>query len=178
MKIKILNFLFFILLFTAVFFNFTSCFNEKQSPIYAHEWIMKNQDFAGNQYVHQIFFKANHVVTIQVYYEGSENALVWTGKYKLSGKKIVFDIENCAQLQNGKLSNRVTKTSIIKYFSGDFFYVLSEKIYSEDELSDELANETPVKTWRMELIRPQNIFYGKNLDFMGQKMETWVRVEE
>jgi hypothetical protein len=149
-------------------FFLISCFNLKESPFFCSEWVMENKDDAGETYLQQIFFNEGGKVTIQIHYKNNTSAIVWTGKYKISGKKINFKMENCAQMENsgGEASvvQKITRKNIINFYNGDFYYSLA-------------APDDEHKLWRLELIRPQNYFYGKNLDFMGKPLETFYRQE-
>lgn len=143
----------------------TSCFNEKESLLYDSEWLLENIDEKGQAYCHQLFLKPNHEVTIQAYYANSTTAIVWTGKYKLNSKKIIFKFENCYRFENGENVGSYKAGRVINYFSGEFFY--STGLVGDDE-----------KEYHLQLIRPKNYFYGKNLDFFGNPMEEFVRVSE
>ena len=145
--------------------SFSFSFSYKDSPFFESEWIMKNTDKNEKPYFHKIIFKNKKEVEIQAGYDESNSMLVWSGKYKMNGRKMKFEFESCLRYENGEPVARVIKGNMIKYFNGDFFYALSEP---NDEFN----------CYRMELIRPKNYFYGKNLDFMQQPMDTWCRVEK
>ena len=142
----------------------TGCFNEKESPLYDSEWLMQNVDEKWQPYCHQLFLKPNHEVTMQAYYMNSPTVIVWTGKYKLTSNKLIFTFEKCSRFEDGVNTGNYKAERVIKYFQGEFFYSVGLVGENKDE-------------YHLELIRPKNFFYGKNLDFFGNPMEEFVRIE-
>ncbi|MCQ2580067.1 MAG: hypothetical protein MJ159_05180 [Treponemataceae bacterium] len=145
-------------------FLMCGCFNEKESPLYDSEWILYNADEKGQNYVHQLFLKPDHQATIQVGYLNSTTVLVWTGTYKANDKKIVFNFDKCARWENGQEIGTYKAGRVIKYFSGDYFYSLG--LVGDEE-----------KKYHLQLIRPKNYFYGKNLDFFGNQLDEFEKVK-
>jgi len=143
-----------------------SCFNEKESPLYDSEWLLQNLDDKGQEYCHQLFLKPDHQVTLQVYYSNtSSTAIVWTGTYKLKSNKIIFNFDKCMRYENGENIGNYKAGRVIKYFAGEYFY--SVGLVGDSE-----------KEYHLQLIRPKNFFYGKNLDFFGNPMEEFVRMSK
>ena len=101
---------------------------------------------------------------MQAYYMNSPTVIVWTGKYKLTSNKLFFTFEKCSRFEDGVNTGNYKAERVIKYFQGEFFYSVGLVGENKDE-------------YHLELIRPKNFFYGKNLDFFGNPMEEFVRVE-
>ncbi len=141
-----------------------SCYNEKSNPLYNSEWIMDSVDQNGDSYVNHLFLNADHSAIMKTYYDGSNAAIVWTGKYKLSSKKIKFNFTSCSRVEDSEVTDVISQTQIIKFYSGDFFYSVAN-------LGDLEPN------WKMELIRPKNYFYRKTTDFFGMPMGMFTRQE-
>lgn len=164
MKIRKWMFLLFVLTFSIVS---TSCFSLKDSPFYDSEWIMQNYDANGELYYHHLILYPNHRVMLRASYADSTNILVWTGKYKINSKKIVFDFAECVRYENGEIIGQYKSGSVVKYYNGDFFY--SVGLVGDDEESQK---------YNLELIRPQGpkaYFYGENKDIFGNHLETFVK---
>ncbi|NLK45141.1 MAG: hypothetical protein GX297_00550 [Treponema sp.] len=155
-----------ILLFVSLLsFLFISCFNEKQSILFDSEWIMQNVDEKGQSYVHHLFLNPDYQAVFKVYYKDATIAVVWTGKYKLTSKKLIFNFDKCTRFENDKPVGQYDSTRIIKYFSGDYFY--SVGLVGEEN-----------KEYHMDLIRPKDYFYNQNIDFFGNPMEEFTLVEK
>lgn len=146
----------------------TGCFNEKKSVFYNSEWIMENTDETGKPYIHQLFLKPDHKVTMQVYYKDNSAVIVWTGTYKLSSKKINFDFTQASRFENNQSVGNYTSGKVINYFDGDFYYsagLIGENASSENQ------------QYHLQLIRPKKYFYGENLDFFGNPMEEFIKID-
>lgn len=164
MKIRKWMFLLFVLTFSIVS---TSCFSLKDSPFYDSEWIMQNYDNNMQLYYHHLILKPNHTVMLRASYADSTNILVWTGKYKINSKKIVFDFTECLRYEKGEIVGQYKSGSLVKYYNGDFFY--SVGLVGDNEESQK---------YNLELIRPQGpkaYFYGENKDIFGNHLETFVK---
>lgn len=158
MKLK--NFLLLIL----ICLFFTSCYSEKDNPLYNSEWISTNIDANNQTYYHQLFLKPDHTVTLQATYENSTNVIVWTGTYKLTSKKIIFNFTKCTRFENLEPVGNYTTGKLIKYYTGDFYYSVA------------LIEESPeVKRYHMQLTRPEKYFYGKSTDIFGNQLEEFIK---
>ena len=140
------------LLFCIILFSLllTSCFNEKASPFYDSEWVMQNLDNNADLYYHHLILSPGHKVMLRVSYADSSNIIVWSGTYKINSKKIKFNFTECE-----------------RYDTGDFYY-------SSAPLADEQGKER----WHLQLIRPQNYFYGDGTDIFGNQFEDFIKVEK
>ena len=145
----------------------TACFNEKDSPFYDSEWIMQNYDANGMLYYHHLILSPGHKAMLRVSYADSTNIIVWTGSYKINSKKIKFNFAECVRYEDGKVTGKYTAGQFIKYYTGEFFYSVAL-------LGDNADN----KKYRMQLIRPQNYFYGQNTDIFGNQLEDFIKVEK
>lgn len=159
-----------ICILSGVIFSFlcTGCFSEKKSPFYKSEWIMENSDENGKPYIHQLFIKPDHKATMQVYYTDNSAVIVWTGTYKLTAKKINFDFTQASRFENNQSVGNYSSGKVINYFDGDFFYSLGL-------IGDNAGTEN--QQYHLQLIRPKKYFYGENLDFFGNPMEEFIRVD-
>ena len=153
------------LLLISVILVFTDCLSEKNSLFNDSEWIMKNYDSQGKLYYHHLILGMNHSAMLRASYSDSSNIIVWSGKYKINSKKIIFDFTECVRYENGEIVGQYTSGKLIKYYSGEFFYSLAEL--------GELEN----RQYHMELIRPKNYFYGENKDIFGNQMEEFIKVK-
>ncbi|MCR4580499.1 MAG: hypothetical protein K5681_09140 [Treponema sp.] len=164
MKRKIL-FVFTILLPLTILI--TGCFNEKSSPFYDSEWVMQNLDNNADLYYHHLILSPGHKVTLRVSYADSTNIIVWTGSYKINSKKIIFDFTECQRYENGQKVGNYTSAQLLKYYTGDFYYSTAP-----------LADENGKERYHLQLIRPQNYFYGDGSDIFGNQFEDFIKVEK
>ena len=162
---------FFILMILAAFFC-SGCFSEKDSPFYDSEWIMKNYDAQGLLYYHHLILQPGNKVMLRASYADSTNIIVWTGKYKINSKKIVFDFTECIRYENNEVIGKYTSGKLTKYYTGDF-------LYSVAQISDSTqAGEGEKKqSYHLQLIRPQNYFYGEGKDIFGNQLEEFIKVK-
>ena len=157
-----------IIVFTVLFPLFlTGCFNEKSSPFYDSEWVMQNLDDNADLYYHHLILQPGHNATLRVSYADSTNIIVWTGTYKINSKKIKFNFTECVRYEDGKIVGKYTSGQFIKYYTGEF-------LYSAAPLSDDQGKER----WHLQLIRPQNYFYGDGSDIFGNQFEDFIKVEK
>ncbi len=172
---------------------FTGCFSEKDSVFYDSEWIMKNYDAQGQLYYHHLILQPKHKVMLRASYADSTNIMVWVGKYKINSRKIDFDFTECLRYENGEIVGKYTAGKLIKYYAGDFFYSVaaleaespSNKTDKTNSANESKSHEneaffsdakTP-KQYHLELIRPKNFFYGKNIDIFGNPLEEFIKVK-
>ena len=160
---KKLNFLF-IILFPLFL---TGCFNEKSSPFYDSEWVMQNLDDNADLYYHHLILEPAHKATLRVSYADSTNIIVWTGTYKINSRKITFNFTECVRYENGQIVGKYTSGQFIKYYTGEFYY-------SAAPLADDQGKER----WHLQLIRPNNYFYGDGSDIFGNQFEDFIKVEK
>ena len=144
----------------------TGCFNEKDSPFYDSEWVMQNYDGDGLIYYHHLILSPGHKAMLRVSYADSTNIIVWTGTYKINSKKIKFNYTDCVRYENGEIVGKYTSGQLIKYYTGEY-------LYSIGEVEEDSGNEN----YHLQLIRPQNYFYGDGKDIFGNQFEDFVRFE-
>ena len=145
----------------------TGCFNEKSSPFYDSEWVMQNLDDNADLYYHHLILQPGHKVMLRVSYADSTNIIVWNGTYKVNSKKIKFDFTSCERYENGKKFGDYNDRKLIKYYTGEFYY-------SAAPLADDQGKER----WHLQLIRPNNYFYGDGSDIFGNQFEDFIKVEK
>ena len=145
----------------------TGCFNEKSSPFYDSEWVMQNLDDNADLYYHHLILQPGHKVMLRVSYADSTNIIVWNGTYKVNSKKIKFDFTSCERFENGKKFGDYNDRKLIKYYTGEFYY-------SAAPLTDDQGKER----WHLQLIRPNNYFYGDGSDIFGNQFEDFIKVEK
>ncbi len=143
------------------------CFNEKNSPFYDSQWIMQNFDDNADLYYHHLVMSPGHKVMLRVSYADSSNIIVWSGTYKINSKKIKFDFTECERYEGGKKVGNYDAGQLIKFYSGDF-------LYSAAPLTDDNGKER----WHLQLIRPQNYFYGDGSDIFGNQFDDFIKVEK
>ena len=144
-----------------------ACFNEKASPFYDSEWIMQNLDDNADLYYHHLILMPGHKLMLRVSYADSSNIIVWQGTYKINSKKIKFDFTSCERYENGKKFGDYNDRKVIKFYTGDF-------LYSAAPLTDDNGKER----WHLQLIRPQNYFYGDGSDIFGNQFDDFIKVEK
>ena len=144
---------------------FTGCFSEKKTPLYNSEWVMQNYDAEGKLYYHHLILETDHSVMLRASYADSTSIIVWKGKYKLNSKKIIFTFTECLRYEDGKLAGNYTDGRLINYYKGEFFYSVAE-----------LGETRDTMRYHLQLIRPQNYFYGENVDIFGNPLEEFVKV--
>ena len=145
----------------------TACFNEKSSPFYDSQWVMQNLDDKAELYYHHLILEPGHKVTLRVSYADSSNIIVWRGSYKLNSKKFKFDFTECERYENGQKVGNYNSGQLIKFYTGEFFY-------SAAPLADDQGKER----WHLQLIRPNNYFYGDGSDIFGNQFEDFIKVEK
>ena len=145
----------------------TGCFNEKASPFYDSEWVMQNLDDNADLYYHHLILSPDHKVMLRVSYADSSNIIVWNGTYKVNSKKFKFDFTSCERYENGKKFGDYNDRKLIKYYTGEFYY-------SAAPLTDDQGKER----WHLQLIRPNNYFYGDGSDIFGNQFEDFIKVEK
>ncbi|MCR5698153.1 MAG: hypothetical protein K6G52_00790 [Treponemataceae bacterium] len=151
----------------------TGCFSEKDSVFYDSEWFNENYDANGQLYYHDLILQPNHVATLEVMYDKTSNGIVWTGKYKINSKKIVFDFTDAVRYENGEVAEQITSGKVIKYYTGEFFYSVGEiEIFNNGTIQSDAEKE-----YHLDLIRPKNYFYGGNKDILGNQMEEFVKIK-
>jgi hypothetical protein len=153
------------LIFASILFS--GCFAEKNTPFYDSQWIMQNYDAEGQLYYHHLILEPGHSVMLRVSYADSTSIIVWKGKYKINSKKIVFDFTECQRYEDGKLAGNYTDAKLINYYKGDFYYSVAE-----------LGETRDTMRYHLQLIRPQNYFYGENVDIFGNPLEEFVKVNK
>ena len=153
------------LLMISVVLLCTSCFSEKKSPFYDSEWVMQNYDGDGKLYYHHLILQPGHQVMLRASYADSSNIIVWKGKYKINSRKIVFDFAECLRYENGAPAGNYTDGRLINYYKGEFYYSVAELGETKDTMR-----------YHLQLIRPQNYFYGENTDIFGNPLEEFVKV--
>ena len=156
--------------------TFTGCFSEKDSVLYDSEWAMENYDAQGQLYFHELALQPNHTATLKVMYDETSDGLVWTGKYKINSKKIVFDFTDCVRYENGEPGEKINSTKTIKYYTGEFFYSVGE-VGKDSFSATEISQSDAEKEFHLALIRPKNYFYGGNKDILGNQMEEFVKIK-
>ena len=145
----------------------TGCFNEKASPFYDSEWVMQNLDDNADLYYHHLILSPDHKVMLRVSYADSSNIIVWNGTYKVNSKKFKFDFTSCERYENGKKFGDYNDGKLIKFYTGEFYY-------SAAPLADDQGKER----WHLQLIRPNNYFYGDGSDIFGNQFEDFIKVEK
>ena len=145
----------------------TSCFNEKDSPFYDSEWVMQNLDNNADLYYHHLILSPGHKVMLRVSYADSSNIIVWNGTYKINSRKFKFDFTSCERYENGQKVGNYNAGQLIKFYTGEFYY-------SAAPLADDQGNER----WHLQLIRPQNYFYGDGSDIFGNQFEDFIKIEK
>ena len=171
------------LLMLIVLTGFTGCFSEKKSVFYDSEWIMKNYDSQGQLYYQHLILQPGHKVMLRASYADSSNIIVWTGKYKITSRKLDFDFTECVRYENGEVVGEYKAGQLVKFYNGDFYYSVAG-FDVKDSGSGEAAETTEVDTleksnkiYHLELIRPKNYFYGENKDIFGNPMEEFIKVK-
>ena len=159
----------FYFLFIIFIFSLTlvACFNEKASPFYDSQWVMQNLDDNADLYYHHLILEPGHKVTLRVSYADSSNIIVWQGTYKLNSKKFKFDFTSCERYENGQKVGNYNAGQLIKFYNGEFYY-------SAAPLADDKGKER----YHLQLIRPQNYFYGDGSDIFGNQFEDFIKVEK
>ena len=143
------------------------CYNEKSGPFYDSQWVMQNLDNNADLYYHHLILTPPHNAMLRVSYADSTNIIVWTGTYKIDSKKIKFNFTECERYENGQKVGNYNAGQLIKFYSGEF-------LYSAAPLADDKGNER----WHLQLIRPQNYFYGDGSDIFGNQFEDFIKVEK
>ena len=156
--------LFFVFSMMMLGFLFTGCFSEKDSPFYDSEWIMQNYDNNAQLYYHHLILRPDHSVMLRTSYADSENIIVWRGKYKINSKKITFNFEDCSRFEKGENVGQYSDKRLVKFYTGEYFYSLG------------LIGEDGNQTYHLQLIRPENHFYGETKDIYGNYFEEFVKV--
>ena len=153
------------LLFASVLF--TGCFIEKKTPFYDSECVMQNYDAQGKLYYHHLILQPGHQAMLRASYADSTNIIVWKGRYKINSRKIVFDFTECLRYENGAQAGNYTDGRLINYYKGEFLYSVAE-----------LGETRDTMRYHLQLIRPQNYFYGENVDIFGNPLEEFVKVNK
>ncbi len=143
----------------------SSCFSEKATPFYDSEWIMQNYDDNMQLYYHHLILKPDHSVMLRVSYADSTNIIVWRGTYKINSKKITFNFEDCSRFEKGENVGQYSDKRLVKFYTGEYFYSLG------------LIGEEGNQSYHLQLIRPENHFYGETKDIYGNYFEEFVKVE-
>lgn len=160
------------LLMLIVLTGFTGCFSEKKSVFYDSEWIMKNYDSQGQLYYQHLILQPGHKVMLRASYADSSNIIVWTGKYKITSRKLDFDFTECVRYENGEVVGEYKAGQLVKFYNGDFYYSVAGF-----DVNEGAATENAEKIYHLELIRPKNYFYGENKDIFGNPMEEFIKVK-
>ncbi len=145
----------------------TACFNEKASLFYDSEWVMQNLDDNADLYYHHLILMPDHKVMLRVSYADSSNIIVWNGTYKVNSKKFKFDFTSCERYENGQKVGNYNAGQLIKFYNGEFYY-------SAAPLADDKGKER----WHLQLIRPQNYFYGDGSDIFGNQFDDFIKIEK
>ncbi len=144
-----------------------ACFSGKKSVFNDSEWIMQNLDDNADLYYHHLILAPGHKVTLRVSYADSSNIIVWQGTYKLTARKFKFDFTSCERYENGQKVGNYNAGQLIKFYNGEFYY-------SAAPLADDKGKER----WHLQLIRPNNYFYGDGSDIFGNQFEDFIKVEK
>lgn len=161
MKKKLL----FTVILIGILFSFTGCYNEKNSPFYDSEWIMRNLDNNMQEYYHHLILKPGHKVMLRSSYFDSTNIIVWRGTYKITSKKIIFNFEDCSRFEKGENVGQYSDKRLVKYYTGEYLYSIGLVGDKEEE-----------KAYHLQLIRPKNQIYGETKDIYGNYFEEFVKV--
>ncbi len=144
-----------------------ACFSGKKSVFNDSEWIMQNLDDNADLYYHHLILAPGHKVTLRVSYADSSNIIVWQGTYKLTARKFKFDFTSCERYENGQKVGNYNAGQLIKFYNGEFYY-------SAAPLADDKGKER----WHLQLIRPQNYFYGDGSDIFGNQFDDFIKIEK
>ena len=150
----------------AIAFFLVGCFSEKGTPFYDSEWLMPSVDAEGKTYYHQLILTPDRNVVLRVTYADSSKGIVWTGTYRLTAKKIVFDFTDCVRYEKGTVTGKYTSGKMIKFYAGDFFYSVGEVTESDGS-----------QKYHLQLIRPKNYFYRDANDIFGNPMDEFVKTK-
>ena len=142
---------------------------------------MKNYDAQGKLYYQHLILEPDHRVMLRASYADSTNIIVWTGKYKINSKKIVFNFAECVRYENEEIVGQYKAGQLVKYYNGEFYYSVAGIEVEGSDKTEEMENlketkETPV-IYHLELIRPKNYFYGENKDIFGNPLEEFIKVK-
>lgn len=161
---KLRNIVFFLLTCTFITVS-TSCSSQKDSPFSKSEWLMQNVDSNNQPYYHRLFLNTDNTVSLQASYNNSTNVMEWTGTYKITSKKIVFNFTQCVRYENKVAVGKYTTGRIIKYYTGDFLYSVG--------LVEDLDK---VERYHLQLMRPEEYFYSQTTDIFGNPLAEFVKV--
>lgn len=162
MKRKVL----FTSLILVLVFSFASCTNQKNTLFYDSEWLMQNVDSNNQPYYHHLVFQPENKVMLRVSYFDSQNIIVWSGTYKLKSKEIFLNFSECARFENGEYEGLYTDKRLINYYKGEYLYSLGLVGETEEE-----------QVYHLQLIRPENVFYGETKDIFGNYFEDFVKID-
>ena len=143
---------------------------------------MKNYDADGKLYYQHLILEPNHRVMLRASYADSTNIIVWTGKYKINSRKIVFKFAECVRFENEEIVGQYKAGQLVNFYSGEFYYSVAgievegaaEEVKEQEEAKEK--NALPV-IYHLELIRPKNYFYGENKDIFGNPLEEFIKVK-
>lgn len=147
-------------------FVFFGCKSGKNSPFYDTEWLMQNVDANNQPYYHHLIFQPENRVMLRVSYFDSTNIIVWRGTYKIKSNKLVLNFEDCSRFENGENVGQYSDKRLIYYYKGDYYYSLGLIGDTEED-----------KVYHLQLIRPENIFYGETKDIYGNYFEDFVKID-
>lgn len=126
---------------------------------------MQNVDNNNQPYYHHLFLNPDHTVSLQASYTNSTNVMDWTGTYKITSNKIIFDFTQCVRYENKVAVGKYTTGRIIKYYTGEFLYSIG--------LVEDLDK---VERYHLQLIRPEEYFYSQSTDIFGNPLQEFVKV--